>query len=240
MTAATSGNPLAIRKIESGRGDQYIGTAAALVAAGLAELHQFPGQPGRGKCMASYAADGAPVPKGCSLRNSPRGTHLQIARRGQSTTMFCIWIKVPEDVYNARNSRADTAASLASRDRCLALELSVLPQSAGAFRARIVAGLADCCRKLRYMMEGRGGNSGGYSFDTAAVQVFEEFMTGARVTLSRGDAAFDPARLAGEEATIRDSWGAPHPTAPPAKPRPTLRLVASNNVAMGVRGADHV
>lgn len=240
MTAATSGNPLAIRKHESHLGTHFVGTAADLIAAGLAELHQFPGQPGRGTCMASYAADGAPVQKGCSKRISPRSKYLQIARRSQS--MFCVLVYWSQDACDARSKRQKALQDLArrERERCATLELSKLPKSAGEFRAFVVARL-DCLGfMVQYFMAGRGGGSGGYSFDKADQLAFESSMVAARAPLLTGGIAFDPARRTDEEATIRDNLGTPQPTAPPAKPRRTLRLVASTNAAMGVREAGHV
>lgn len=44
--------------------NDYRGTQAALVAAGMARPDEFPGQPGRGKVMATYGPDGEPLKKG--------------------------------------------------------------------------------------------------------------------------------------------------------------------------------
>ncbi len=40
--------------------DEYVGTADALVAAGVCRQDQLPGQPGRGKTMCTYFPDGSP------------------------------------------------------------------------------------------------------------------------------------------------------------------------------------
>lgn len=46
------------------RGNRYIGTADALLAAGLVELSQLPGQPTNGKTMATFYPDGSKSRKG--------------------------------------------------------------------------------------------------------------------------------------------------------------------------------
>lgn len=45
-------------------GNRYIGTADALLAAGLVELNQLPGQPTSGKTMTSFCPDGSKVRQG--------------------------------------------------------------------------------------------------------------------------------------------------------------------------------
>jgi len=62
-------------------GDEYVGSAAALIAVGLVDRDQLPGQPGRGKTMCTYY-DGRPINQGVS--NTPRDErYLRVQRRGK-------------------------------------------------------------------------------------------------------------------------------------------------------------
>ena len=71
------------------RHEIFKGTASALVAAGLIEVHQIPGQPGTGTTMASYLPDGTRVRQGSSAaqrvpgskRISKAGNKFVIERR---------------------------------------------------------------------------------------------------------------------------------------------------------------
>ncbi len=55
------------------RHDVFTGSADALVAAGLIEWHQIPGQPGSGKTMASYLPDGTRVRQGSTRASTTTG-----------------------------------------------------------------------------------------------------------------------------------------------------------------------
>lgn len=46
------------------QGNRYIGCADALLAAGLVELHQLPGQPNNGKTLCTFYPSGSNVRKG--------------------------------------------------------------------------------------------------------------------------------------------------------------------------------
>lgn len=56
------------------RHEIFIGTASVLVAAGLIEAHQIPGQPGTGKTMAGYLPDGTRVKQGSSAAKAVPGS----------------------------------------------------------------------------------------------------------------------------------------------------------------------
>lgn len=61
--------------------DEFRGAAHELVSAGLVAPDQFPGQPGRGKSMATYYR-GEPVRQGTNTRQDEH--YLQIARAGKT------------------------------------------------------------------------------------------------------------------------------------------------------------
>lgn len=70
--------------------DEYIGTADQLIEAGILQAGQFPGDPGRGKTMVSYTADGQPRVRGCD-----KGAGYCQVRR-LSRTMFNVTVRVDE------------------------------------------------------------------------------------------------------------------------------------------------
>lgn len=51
------------------RHDHYIGTARALVDAGLVTFDQLPGRGGRGTTMTTFNSDGTPIGQGCNSGN---------------------------------------------------------------------------------------------------------------------------------------------------------------------------
>lgn len=62
--------------------DEYVGTAAALVAAGVCREDQLPGKPGRGKTMCTYFPDGSPKNRSGSTP-AHDGTKQIIKKGGQ-------------------------------------------------------------------------------------------------------------------------------------------------------------
>lgn len=70
--------------------DEYIGTADQLIEAGILQAGQFPGDPGRGKTMVSYTADGQ-----AAARGSCKGAGYRQVRR-VSRTMFNVTVRVDE------------------------------------------------------------------------------------------------------------------------------------------------
>ena len=82
--------------------DVYAGTAEKLCACGLAELHQFPGEPGRGKSRASYfLSDGQPMTHGSSTYERT----LQINRTGSSR--FSVAVEVSDEEAERRKAFLD-------------------------------------------------------------------------------------------------------------------------------------
>lgn len=68
------------------RHEIFRGTAEALVAAGLIEAHQIPGQPGAGKTMAGYLPDGTRVKQGSGAAHRVPG-YKRIYRAGKKFVM---------------------------------------------------------------------------------------------------------------------------------------------------------
>lgn len=80
--------------------DEFFGTKEDLVRAGLARDGQFPGDPGRGKTMVTYDANGNAVGKGCTLRQRVPEGMTEIRRAGRSR--FCVLIRVSKDEHARR------------------------------------------------------------------------------------------------------------------------------------------
>lgn len=90
--------------------DEFKGTAEELTAVGLVALHQLPGQPGRGKTMATYYR-GEQVRKGNNARQDEH--YLQIVRAGK---MFKVIRGITEQEKQARRrARAQKESEAASR-----------------------------------------------------------------------------------------------------------------------------
>lgn len=78
--------------------DCYVGFDSDLLAAGLVEQYQLPGQPGNGKCMTSFRADGSRVPQG----NSSACSELGYRKVRRYNRKLCVEVSVGEEVANAR------------------------------------------------------------------------------------------------------------------------------------------
>ena len=104
--------PEGVTKTEETWTDDYRGTAESLVAAGILEMHQFPGQPGRGKTMASYKPDGTPIVKGSRWRFGVPG-YMQVVRTGK--TRFVVSVAVAEDEGDRKSTRLNSSHIQKSR-----------------------------------------------------------------------------------------------------------------------------
>lgn len=80
------GRPAELTHEERPWGDTYVGSADALIAAGLVTADQLPGVPGNNKFTCTFY-DGRPVKRGATnhLRNE---RYLRIARRGRKFEAF--------------------------------------------------------------------------------------------------------------------------------------------------------
>jgi len=90
--------------------DRYIGTKAALIAAGIAADGQFPGDPGRGLSSCGYYEDGEPCRRG-----RPQKAWLRIQRRGKQKFEAQVLVDADE-----RRRRAATQALADAREKALA------------------------------------------------------------------------------------------------------------------------
>jgi hypothetical protein len=85
----------------------YTGTADAIVAAGLVQLEQLPGQPGNGRGMCTYNADGSKVAKGTPTGRGP-GRKYIIAKKCAVGSVF-------EVRLNLSPERRDSIEALQAR-----------------------------------------------------------------------------------------------------------------------------
>lgn len=87
---------------ESLRSDIYVGTADALVTAGLMKEGQFPGQAGMRKVVVTIFADGT-LPTGAPTANHRRAGESGAMRvRRASKTTFRVSVHVPDEVSESR------------------------------------------------------------------------------------------------------------------------------------------
>ena len=109
-------NPRPLETSHQIRADYFKGTKNQLIAAGVAKEGQFPGDPGRGKTMATYDVLGNPVSRGGN-RNAETG--FQIRRAGRDC--FSVEVTLPEDEYQRRLA-ADTAGPATPEVEAMSLE----------------------------------------------------------------------------------------------------------------------
>jgi hypothetical protein len=82
--------------------DAYVGTANALVTAGLIKAGQFPGQPGMRKTVVTIFADGT-LPTGAPTATHPRAREAGAKRiQRASKTTFSVYVWVPDNVTESR------------------------------------------------------------------------------------------------------------------------------------------
>lgn len=85
----------------------YTGSADALISAGLVSLDQLPGQPGNGRGMCTYNADGSKVAKGTPTGRGP-GRKYIIAKKCAVGSVF-------EVRLNLSPERRDSIEALQAR-----------------------------------------------------------------------------------------------------------------------------
>jgi hypothetical protein len=82
--------------------DFYVGTADALVAAGVMDAHMFPGQPGMRKTVVTIFADGS-LPTGAPTANNSRSSEPGAKRiQRDSKTKFNVRVNVTESISKQR------------------------------------------------------------------------------------------------------------------------------------------
>jgi len=89
--------------------DEFIGTAEALYAAGLAELDQFPGQPGMGKVQVTLSPDGR---LDSSTNGHKRRQPGQVMIKRASKSHYTVRVLISDEEAEIRqdaNKRADRA-----------------------------------------------------------------------------------------------------------------------------------
>jgi hypothetical protein len=115
---------------ESTRLDIYVGTADALVTAGLMTADQFPGQPGMRKVVVTIFADGT-VPTGAPTANHRRAREPGAIRiRRASKTKFSVSVYVPDNVADSRGT-AFRVAVAEYEARMRALPVTLRPGATG-------------------------------------------------------------------------------------------------------------
>ncbi len=81
-------------------GDTYVGTAHALILAGVIEERQLPGMPGCGKCTSTFDAQGQLFTRGSADWHQPE---FKVVRKyGKKISVYCI---VSEEVHAQRSER---------------------------------------------------------------------------------------------------------------------------------------
>ena len=92
--------------------DVFIGTAECLIAAGLIQLQQLPGQPGNGPTSATFYADGSKVERGRHWgRVREAGKKTIRARRMGGQQVFEVWVTLSKQQIDALQAKERRAAT---------------------------------------------------------------------------------------------------------------------------------
>lgn len=216
-----------VKRFEEGRYDRYIGTADALIAAGLVESHQLPGQLGNGKCMVSFLPDGSRIRKGSTAGHTPGS--LRVRRCGKK---FEVTVVVDDRVREERHAKL-----LAAHERESAYEeakeraereLASMPHSTEAYRG-LAIDLADAMF-VAFTKSLGPREYHGYSYEPATIRAFQAAVRRLYMVLRSGRVIFDQQRHDARIAAINTEVAkfAP-PGAKQITERPQLRLVQSHN-----------
>lgn len=216
--------------------DVFVGSADALIAAGVVVRNELPGEPGRGTTMATYRADGSPVRQGQTTFTKEPG-YRRIVRAGR---LFRVFVTVAEHeqerrrrLFEAefeetresrvceqrRQQRRREAAEHGMTEEQWALR--GLPMSEADFRADIARSAGIGLNLIRRELVDHGEGLG-FRYDAATCARFEVLAVAIDSLLERGDVLFDRERHARAIARHLDEAG----VAPaPKRSRPTLRVV---------------
>jgi hypothetical protein len=99
MREQTEIAPGVVRQVEYSQAI-YTGSAEALIAAGLVQLAQLPGQPGNGRGMCTYNADGSRVSKGTPTGRGP-GRKYIVAKKCAAGQMFEVRLQLSPERLEA-------------------------------------------------------------------------------------------------------------------------------------------
>jgi hypothetical protein len=116
------------------QGETYVGTAQALLLAGLIEERQLPGMPGCGKCTTTFDANGDICSRGRSGLYRPSGSKV-VRKYGKKISVFCIASATDQEVGKDRERQKWEAYLVACLDaKCKALALQSAPRQRPALR----------------------------------------------------------------------------------------------------------
>ena len=101
-----------LRKKEYPHTNEYMGSAEQLLAAGLATIDEFPGQPGRAKVVTRFRLDGKPIPSRRGVQRS-EASYREIRRAGKK---FTVVFQASDDEKKARQAAHDAANRLYNAD----------------------------------------------------------------------------------------------------------------------------
>lgn len=109
MLETTEISPGVLRHVE-GRKAVYAGKADALIAAGLVTLDQLPGQPGNGRGMCTYDADGSKVRQG-RARSASAGRKYIVAKLCAAGRVFEVSVVLSPERIEALEAQRVRACS---------------------------------------------------------------------------------------------------------------------------------
>lgn len=170
-----------IQKTEEIWTDDFKGTAEDLVAAGIVEMHQLPGQPGRGKTRVSYKPDGTAIEKG-SKRHGDKAGFKSVTRAGK--TRYIVSVNVARDEgerrLELRNSQINGNQRAREAQEHLDKTLSQMPKTADDFRELLIDSMTSEYGPLGLLRKQLSGTAIPY----AMLALLSTRMPGASLRLS--------------------------------------------------------
>ena len=222
MALTTVSQPHGLTHWNNGHYKHFTGTAAQILAAGLAREDQFPGANGRTKFTATYY-DGKPSAKGGHQLCDEK--YLSIRRVNKSK--FAVIVGMSDDEKNswfeeqeaiiAREIRDDSRNKAKARAE---QKLLCLHTSKEKYKAELIEVFPALLEACLYGLQ--PGDYHGYSFSAKTLNELRSCIAGMCATLQRGEVVFDQQKHEALEKSIMIEM------AKFESIRPALRLVGNS------------
>ncbi len=170
--------------------EEYIGTAEALIAAGLVRRRQLPGAPGMPRLAATFY-DGELVRRGARPPKDERYVRVHRLRGG----WFLVARGLSADQREQRAAKAHAMVELERAKRSAAQALRMVPSSARDYRDSCVLELKGRLAFLRvaHLSSNEFGAQlrGGFKFDDETLAAFDKIAADLLSVLRNGRVCFD-------------------------------------------------
>jgi hypothetical protein len=197
---------ICLKKMEDTSYDEYVGSGADLIAAGIVKPEQLPGQPGNGKICTTFY-------KGVRVMRRSRCPgdegYLRITRANEKSQRFTVRTGLSDEERDRRSAEQDRRedALLSAEQLRIATEeaesdLANMPKSHQEYRRRSAISLMTSLRRFRDSEMGPSDYHG-YRFHEETIEEFNVLADQLLSLLVDGRTEFDAGRHAKFVATVR-------------------------------------